>query len=182
MLIALSAFSATTVPSAYTLPKLQPKGVVEICVELEPIKVEIKQENLQEFLTDMAQRESSGRSKVVNKWGYMGLYQIGRTAMKDTGYGRVTNREFLSNPELQTEIMVVLMKKNKKRLRRQIKKYNGTMVHGVYVTESGLIAAAHLGGAGGVKKWLRSGKNPKDGLGTPITEYIKLFNNYNLNI
>ena len=50
------------------------------------------------------------------------------------------------------------------------------------MTESGLLAAAHLGGAGSVKKWFRTGKIRKDGNGVKITSYMKTFGGYNLNL
>ena len=48
--------------------------------------------------------------------------------------------------------------------------------------ESGILAAAHLGGAGNVKKFFRNGKNFADGNGTKMTSYMKRFANYQLNI
>ena len=76
--------------------------------------------------------------------------------------------------------MIALLKHNKKILRRQIRKHANTNVNGVWVTESGILAAAHLAGAGNVKRWLRNGKNPKDKLGTSLVDYMKLFDGYNL--
>jgi len=56
-----------------------------------------------------------------------------------------------------------VLKYNKKKLQKYIDKYDGKVIHGVLVTESGLLAAAHLGGAGSVRKWFRTGKIRKDG-------------------
>ena len=71
---------------------------------------------------------------------------------------------------------------NKKRLSKYIEKYEGQIVHGILVTESGLLAAAHLGGQGSVKKWFRTGKVRKDGNGVKITNYMQRFGGYNLNL
>jgi hypothetical protein len=71
---------------------------------------------------------------------------------------------------------------NKKKLKRYIKKYEGTIVHGVYITESGILAAAHLGGQGNVRKFFRNGYEFKDGFGTNITSYMELFSNYKLKV
>ena len=60
--------------------------------------------------------------------------------------------------------------------------FNGKTVHGVLVTESGLLAAAHLGGQGSVKKWFRSGRVRKDGNGVRITTYMRKFGGYTLNL
>ncbi len=141
----------------------------------------IKVYNLDTFLYDMAERESSNRYDVVNQYGYMGAYQFGSQTLKNLGY-KVTRKEFLSNPILQEEAMLKLLKANKHTLRRQIKKYDGKLVNGVLVTESGLLAAAHLVGAGTVRKWIRNGKKYTDGNGVDLTSYLVKFNGYYLNI
>jgi hypothetical protein len=141
----------------------------------------IKVYNLDTFLYDMAERESSNRYDVVNQYGYMGAYQFGSQTLKNLGY-KVTRKEFLSNPMLQEEAMLKLLKANKHTLRRQIKKYDGKLVNGVLVTESGLLAAAHLVGAGTVRKWVRNGKKYTDGNGVDLTSYLVKFNGYYLDI
>ena len=141
----------------------------------------IKVYNLDTFLYDMAERESSNRYDVVNQYGYMGAYQFGSQTLKNLGY-EVSRKEFLSNPMLQEEAMLKLLKANKHTLRRQIKKYDGKLVNGVLVTESGLLAAAHLVGAGTVRKWVRNGKNYTDGNGVDLTSYLVKFNGYYLDI
>ena len=141
----------------------------------------IKVYNLDTFLYDMAERESSNRYDVVNQYGYMGAYQFGSETLKNLGY-KVTRKEFLSNPILQEEAMLKLLKANKHTLRRQIKKYDGKLVNGVLVTESGLLAAAHLVGAGTVRKWIRNGKKYTDGNGVDLTSYLVKFNGYYLDI
>ena len=141
----------------------------------------IKVYNLDTFLYDMAERESSNRYDVVNQYGYMGAYQFGSQTLKNLGY-KVTREEFLSNPMLQEEAMLKLLKANKHTLRRQIKKYDGKLVNGVLVTESGLLAAAHLVGAGAVRKWIRNGKKYTDGNGVDLTSNLVKFNGYYLDI
>ena len=76
--------------------------------------------------------------------------------------------------------MQLLLEHNRKNLKRFIKKYNNTTVHGIYVTESGILAAAHLGGAGNIRKWFRKGEDFKDGYGTTITSYMVKFQGYQL--
>ena len=156
----------------------------EIAPLPEPVieaRVHIKVYNLTTFLYDMAERESSNRYHVVNQYGYMGAYQFGSQTLKDLGY-KVTRKEFLNSPTLQEEAMLKLLKANKHTLRRQIKKYDGKLVNGVLVTESGLLAAAHLVGAGSVRKWIRNGKVYKDGNGVTLVSYLKRFNGYYLDI
>ena len=144
-------------------------------------KIEITNQN-KLFLSAIAYRESSNRYDVVNRWGYMGKYQFGRATLNNLGYESVTNEQFLSSPKIQEEAMMKLLKSNQYILRREIKKYSGTSMHGVYITESGLLAAAHLAGPGNVKKWLKRGERFRDGLGTDLVDYLQLFSNYNITI
>ena len=60
-------------------------------------------------------------------------------------------KSFLRNAEWQDEAFKALIVRNKWELRKEIQKYSGRVINGVEITESGLIAAAHLGGAGSVK-------------------------------
>ena len=39
-----------------------------------------------EFLRDLAKRESGGRYDIINSAGYLGKYQMGEMAMVDAGY------------------------------------------------------------------------------------------------
>ena len=165
--------------------KITEVSSIEVEKELMTKEIEIKAEvmdeipNLSLFLDDIGFRESSNRYDVVNQYGYMGKYQFGIKTLESLGI-ETTKKEFLSSPDLQEEAMITLLKSNQHNLRRQIKKYDGKLVNGILVTESGLLAAAHLGGPGSVKKWLRSGEAFKDGNGTKITSYIKTFNGYDL--
>ena len=95
---------------------------------------------------------------------------------------KVTREEFLANPQLQEEAMNRLLNANYKSLKRFIDKYEGKNLHGVTVTKSGVLAAAHLGGAGAVRKWFRKGHNFKDANGTSIVKYMTKFSGYQLNI
>lgn len=146
-------------------------------------------EKVEPFLSKMSMSESSGDVRVVNKYGYRGKYQFGNAALKDVGYGHVTLKEFKEHPEIFTErdqdiAMIRYLKFNKRILRRQIKRHEGTVINGIKITESGLLGAAHLAGAGGVQRYLASnGKyNPKDANGTSLEDYMKKFNNHDLNL
>jgi len=134
------------------------------------------------FLHDLGFRESSNNYKIVNQYGYLGKYQFGRKTLNSIGMENISNRKFLSSPELQEEAMQRLMISNYKSLRRYINKYEGTVVHGILITKSGVLAAAHLGGAGNVRKWFRRGAVFKDANGTKITSYMKQFGGYKLEI
>ena len=165
--------------------KVEVPTIKEISVIKPKLEAKVKMpvvKNHSAFLDAIGFRESSGNYKAVNRFGYLGKYQFGRATLNAIGFKNVSNREFLANPSIQEKAMLTLLKRNKHTLRREIKKYVGKTIHGVYITESGILAAAHLGGAGNVKKFFRNGKNFADGNGTKITSYMKRFSNYNLNV
>ena len=107
-------------------------------VKIEAPRVEIIIKDHNRFLEDIGLRESSNNYHAVNQFGYLGKYQFGRKTLDGLGYKNVTNREFLESHSLQEEAMYALLTHNRKVLRRQISKYVGTTVAGVYITESGL--------------------------------------------
>jgi hypothetical protein len=132
------------------------------------------------FAQKMAYKESRGMIHLVNSYGYMGKYQFGRSTLRTVGI--YDFQEFLRNVAWQDEAFKALIARNKWELRKEIQKYSGRIINGVEITESGLVAAAHLGGAGSVKKYLRSnGRNGfKDGFGTSLSSYIRKFSNYDI--
>tara|TARA_R110000796_G_scaffold74183_1_gene166617 strand:- start:1212 stop:1811 length:600 start_codon:yes stop_codon:yes gene_type:complete len=146
---------------------------------IEAIAIEIKDHAA--FLNDIGHQESRNRYGIVNRYGYMGRYQFGKSTLKTIKI-KVSRREFLKDTLLQEEAMHRLLMYNKRKLELYIQKYSGEIVHGITVTESGLLAAAHLGGAGSVKKWFRSGRVRKDGNGVRITTYMRKFGGYTLNL
>ena len=161
-------------------PIIKPLEIVEPKLE---VKIEIPAiRNHNKFLDEVGFRESSNNYKAVNQFGYLGKYQFGRKTLNAIGFKDISNYEFLSNPEIQEEAMLVLLQKNKHTLRREIKKYVGETVNGIYITESGILAAAHLGGAGNVRKFFRKGYEFEDGNGTKMTSYMIRFADYNLNL
>lgn len=151
-------------------------------VEIIAPVLELNINNHNKFLDDIGFRESSNNYKAVNQFGYLGKYQFGRNTLNAIGFEDVSNYEFLSQPNTQELAMATLLKKNKHTLRREIKKYVGETVNGIYITESGILAAAHLGGAGNVKKFFRRGYEFEDGNGTKMTSYMVRFADYNLDI
>lgn len=132
-----------------------------------------------DFLNAIGFKESGNRYDIVNRFGYMGKYQFGKRTLRGLGF-KISKEEFLNSPEIQEEAMHKLLQTNKKYLKKYIDEYDGKIVHRVLVTESGLLAAAHLGGAGSVKKWFRTGKVRKDGNGVKITTYMERFSGYEL--
>ena len=132
------------------------------------------------FAQKMAYRESRGILHLVNPFGYMGKYQFGKSTLRTVGV--YDFQEFLRNAEWQDKAFQALIARNKWQLRKEIEKYSGKVINGIEITESGLVAAAHLGGAGSVKKYLRSNGRSgfKDGFGTSLSSYIKKFAGYDV--
>jgi len=131
------------------------------------------------FLDAIGHRESGNRYDIVNTYGYMGRYQFGSSTLKGLGF-KVTTDEFINSPYIQEKAMQKLLLHNKKKLNKYIQEYEGTVLHGVYITESGVLAAAHLAGAGNVRKFFKRGYEFKDGFGTKMTSYMESFSGYTL--
>ena len=138
-------------------------------------------DELDRYLDAIGFRESGNRYDVTNTFGYMGKYQFGKATLKGLGYN-VSRKEFLNNPDLQEEAMLSLLNHNKEKLQQYIDIYDGKTINGIYITESGILAAAHLGGQGSVRRYFKNGKVFKDGYGTKITSYMSDFSGYDINL
>ena len=130
----------------------------------------------------LAFKESTGSYSRLNKFGFMGKYQFNLNTLKM--YKIKNSNNFINNPELQERVFLINVQRNKWILRKDIKWFVGTIINGTEITESGILAAAHLSGPGNVKKYLRSnGKDDKnDAFGTSISKYIKYFKNFDLSM
>ena len=131
------------------------------------------EKNFVAFKEAVAFKESQGKYNVVNTLGYLGKYQFGKGTLERF---RIYNKDaFLKNPELQEKTFLAYCKVNKWILRKDIKRSVGKTINGIVITESGILAAAHLSGAGNVKKFLRSNGEErfKDAYGTSISYYLK---------
>lgn len=158
---------------------------------------------LQQFLNELGARESGGNYKAFNKYGYAGKYQMGESALIDIGYykkqSRVYNndwtgiftgkdgiksiQDFLNNPQVQEKAQILFKRKQWTYLKSVgADKYSGQIINGYKITNSGLLAGAHLKGAGSVIDYLKSGgKNiGKDAFGTSVESYIKKFADYDV--
>ena len=185
LLFALTIFSlmAFTTYRSYVIPvvEIKPLPIKIIPVKIVRESFELVQPSHQQFLEAIGHRESTNNYSVVNEFGYMGRYQFGRSTLKGLGIN-VTKEEFINDPKLQEKAMHMLLSHNKKKLKRYIKKYEGQIIHGILITESGVLAAAHLAGQGNVRKFLKNGFVFKDGNGTKMTSYMKQFGGYILNL
>ncbi|MDB0602973.1 peptidoglycan-binding protein LysM [Tenacibaculum maritimum] len=143
-------------------------------------KIPFLQKDFIGFKEALAFKESQGKYTIVNKLGYLGKYQFGKNTLHRLGI--YNTYLFLKSPELQERTFIALCKLNKWILRRDIIRNLGKKIKGIEITESGILAAAHLSGAGNVKKFLRTKghNNAQDAFGTSIAFYMKKFSHYDV--
>lgn len=132
------------------------------------------------FKEALAFMESSGNYFTVNTLGYLGKYQFGIGTLQLMGVNNGVR--FLNDPILQEQVFHTNIARNKWILRKDIERFVGKTIGGIEITESGMLAAAHLAGAGNVKKYLRSwgAFDVSDSYGTNIAKYMKKFSGYDV--
>lgn len=129
----------------------------------------------------LAFKESSNNWKAYNSTSKaIGKYQFTKSALKQVGLN-ISYNDFILNPNIwpekeQDKAMIKLINHNKKTLYKYIKKYKGTKINNIEISEHNLIAAAHLAGAQGVINFLDTtgSYNPSDGH-TKISDYLAYF-------
>jgi len=148
--------------------------------ELKKVNVIFTEKRLISFKEAVAFKESQGKYRLVNSLGYMGKYQFGPQALRSVGIHN--NKAFLKDPALQEKAFVALLSKNKWILRNEIERYEGKIINGIEITESGILAAAHLGGAGSVKNFFKNNgsRHFRDAYGTSLKSYMRDFGGYDL--
>ena len=140
------------------------------------------QRSMDEFLNTLGFIESTNNYKAVNQFGYLGKYQLGEQALKQIGI-RVPDDLFLENEKLQEVAIRLLLKNNKRVLSSYICKYGNKTIENVYITESGILGAAHLAPQGVIQFLKSNGKKVfKDRNGTPITKYLKELSGFKLEL
>tara|TARA_Y200000002_G_scaffold357483_1_gene340056 strand:+ start:517 stop:1140 length:624 start_codon:yes stop_codon:yes gene_type:complete len=126
--------------------------------------------------------ESGSDYKKINRLGYLGKYQFGRSTLEVLRLKKIN--DFIDIPKLQEKAFLMNVMRNKWILRREINRFNGKKLNKILITESGIIAAAHLSGPGNVKKYLRNYGDEKFDLsdinGTKISDYLKTFKGFDL--
>lgn len=138
------------------------------------------------FINDLGHNESLNNWLCINRIGCFGEWQFTESTLHCLGYKHITLKKFRKNPEIfpremQRSALESLIRVNLALL-QNYEHYIGDTIKGVVITKSGLIAAAHLGGAGSTRKFLKSnGKlNGKDAFGTSISDYLRKFRNYDI--
>lgn len=148
------------------------------------------------FFAALRHKESRGDYKAVNTLNFIGAYQFGEAALVDLGYVRRDRnlydnnysggftgkhgihsvKDFLNAPRVQDQaardwVEIMWRYIEGERLSR----YAWTDVGGVTLSPSGMLAATHLLGTGGLKEFIRSGGSSRirDPYGMPLVTYIK---------
>lgn len=163
----------------YNLPKAN--AITTVSKSIKPFEVHLTPHVDNQYIgfkEALAFKESRGNYRKVNSLGYLGKYQFGETTLNRI---RVYDtHSFLNDSKQQEEAFYALCSLNKWILIRDIKRSVGKTINGVEITESGILAAAHLAGAGNVKKYLRSNgrHNVYDAYGSDVAYYMKKFAGY----
>ncbi|MDP1559377.1 MAG: hypothetical protein Q8K59_10655 [Nitrosomonas sp.] len=146
-----------------------------------------------------------------NAFGFIGKYQFGEAALFDLGYygldksdsnlfkndwvghwsgkgGITSKQDYFNHGPVQETIIHDWHKMLWGRIEfLELDKYEGQILNGQQITTSGMLAAAHLIGAGskssdiaGLKGYLLSGAifNPEDGNGTTANQYMTVFEGF----
>ncbi len=145
-----------------------------------PFHYPVLQKNYLGFKQALGFKESQNNYERVNEFGYLGKYQFNKNTLALLGVYNTTN--FMHSPKLQEAAFYAYVSRNKWVLRKYIQQYSGKKIDGVTITPSGILAAAHLAGPGGVKQFLRSGgrHSAADAFGTSIEYYMKKFGGYDV--
>jgi hypothetical protein len=159
-----------------------------------------------DFANALGERESNNNYRCINTLGYLGRFQFGKPRLYDLGYSIdgwcpkdqpikkiLTKEQFRNDSALQDALFKKHVSLYKNFCLKKYSEFIDKEVNGIIITISGLVAGAHLLGWGndakdekgnykspGVKHFLISGIDSKDGYGTKISEYISKFGDYDL--
>ena len=129
----------------------------------------------------LVRTESGGNIRALNSEGYGGRGQFGAERLSEAFRAGAIDRpmtgaEFSRQPEsVQAAVERWHVGDINSFIRqRGLDRFVGQTIKGVEVTPNGMIAVAHLGGKGGLQKFLESGGsyNPADSNGTSLLGYL----------
>lgn len=153
------------------------------------------------YLDALAAMESGGNPLAYNQYGFAGLYQHGGPVLVDAGWiepgsisgndwssavwtptaqahGVSSIQDYLGNAPAQNAAQADVMTVQWGYIQHLgLDAYVGQTIDGIEITESGLLAGAHLVGAGGLRTWLQSNGATAvvDGNGHPVSAYVEHF-------
>lgn len=155
------------------------------------------------FLIALKLAESGGNYQAVNTLNFVGAYQFGEAALIDLGYVRRDSdvydndfsggwtgkngirsvQGFLENERVQDQAAQQWMRLMWTYIEyHEIDGYAWEMVGQTELTTSGMLAAAHLLGAGALKEYIESDgqKDLRDPYGMPLSTYIANLGGYDV--
>jgi len=146
--------------------------------------VTLEELELNQLLVELNKKECNPKVykhplRVVNRIGAAGKWQLTAIARKAVGY-KGSLKAFLNSEKIQRQCVIALINLNKKYIKYYIpnyKDYIGKTIHGVVITYSGMLMAAHLAGVGGLKRFLCTTCNPSDG-NESVKSYMNHFKGY----
>jgi hypothetical protein len=112
--------------------------------------------------------------------GHFGRLQFGPARLQEAQEAGVmpasmTAQEFLKSPETQEAVERWHFGQHTKSIMSAgLQNMVGKRIGGVTITMNGMLAAAHLGGFNGMKKFIKGGANPKDAYGTSLMKYLTI--------
>lgn len=156
-----------------------------------------------DYLSALCTRESGCNPRSQNQAGFLGNYQMGEAALADAGYytrdntpgindwrgtwsgknGINSQADFFASPEKQAQAINDYNAVQWRYIQADgSDRYLGQTINGILITESGLLAGAHLVGHAGLHKFLASNGQivPHDGNKVAVTNYIAKFSGYNI--
>ena len=173
----LPEMEANIEPKTPSVASVKPKPVEITNEQIAEFETEMQERYPDNFLQQLAESESSGQAdaEITIKDGrtFTGLYQFGDARLSDyrkaTG-AKFTTQEFKEDEQLQQKVAKWHMNDIDKAidsLGDEAKDYD----------RNGLRSVAHLGGIGGMKRFVRTkGQyDPKDELGTSLSKYYAKF-------
>ena len=130
----------------------------------------------------LLQRESGNNFAARNKQGYVGRAQFGDARLEDARRAGVLpegmdKEGFRLNPQAQQAVEDWHFSDINKFIdQRGLGSFEGKTIGGVPITREGLVNVAHLGGKGGLEKFITSGGryNPADANGTRLSDYLAM--------
>lgn len=133
---------------------------------------------VQQINASLSRTESGGDTTARNAEGYTGEYQWGDARLTD--YNRANGTDYTldqlhGDPGIQQRAQDWHVNDIMTRAEADgLLGYVGQEINGVPVTPGGIVAAAHLGGYGGMSQMLNSGgeHNPADSNGTSLLDYM----------
>jgi len=190
VVVLLLLIASISIPKTMKAPIL-PDSHLDVKFDYYDLLVKEKERlaELRRYFTAISFSESSGDWTITHDGSKaLGRYQFLPSTLRFLGFKGISYWEFKKNPDIfpeetQEQAMKALLKYNEKTLKKYINKYEGVEFAGIVITKSGILAAAHLAGAGGVMKFFRTGGkyNPDDGY-TYLSDYLKEFSNYKVNL